>query len=498
MPDKRKTGREILSFAGCFLLAGLMGLFFAETTSPLRPHNECWDSLIFKAIGRLWAEGLTPYVDIFDHKGPLLFLIQRLCYSLPLLSPRWWIYLAETLFNGTTLWLGLRICRRAGYRGWFRGLLLLLTTVYWAMVVEYGNLCEEYSLPFVMLSLEAQIRQLQGKNQNHPPRYAFLYGLCFGCVCMIRVNNGLLIAVLTLFIALRLIHERRWKNLLCNAGAILAGFLLAVLPFLVYFGVKHALPEMLYAVWTYNFGYLKNGRQTMSLSALRQSLHLLPPIALCLGAGILHLFRKRWMAAACGLGAGLATAYICLAGYEFTHYFMMAIPLFALGFALLRVGEERWMNTLRRGVALLLIPCVVYPALRALPQKRVLPETTAEAEQYESFMTASRELVDLIPVEDRDHVSVYGYSSDLRLFLWTELQPVGRYCFLQAMTAEDDPEIGAYITRFYQSREAAYLIQNAAVDFLPEWGEAVRQGYEVIAQVEGPAETWLLYRRVEE
>lgn len=35
------------------------------------------DSTIFQLIGKSWLEGALPYKDIFDHKGPLIFLLTR-------------------------------------------------------------------------------------------------------------------------------------------------------------------------------------------------------------------------------------------------------------------------------------------------------------------------------------------------------------------------------------------------------------------------------------
>lgn len=47
-------------------------LFFSPTLSPLYTIEAC-DSSVFKLMGRVIIHGKLPYVDIFDHKGPMLY-----------------------------------------------------------------------------------------------------------------------------------------------------------------------------------------------------------------------------------------------------------------------------------------------------------------------------------------------------------------------------------------------------------------------------------------
>ena len=65
-----------------FVLSGLVwALFFSKTTSPLYT-DVGYDSAMFQTIGKYWAQGYLPYVDLFDHKGPLIFFINAVGYAL--------------------------------------------------------------------------------------------------------------------------------------------------------------------------------------------------------------------------------------------------------------------------------------------------------------------------------------------------------------------------------------------------------------------------------
>jgi len=65
----------------CFSWAFLI-LFFVSPDSYTHDMFYRWDSAWFFTCGKAWVEGLRPYVDFADSKGPLLWLIHALAYIL--------------------------------------------------------------------------------------------------------------------------------------------------------------------------------------------------------------------------------------------------------------------------------------------------------------------------------------------------------------------------------------------------------------------------------
>ncbi|MCD8012189.1 MAG: hypothetical protein LUG99_03270 [Lachnospiraceae bacterium] len=62
-----------------FLIIGsLLYLLAYSEASPLVRYTPDGDYSIFYVVGRGWLNGDLPYVQIFDHKGPLIFLIYML------------------------------------------------------------------------------------------------------------------------------------------------------------------------------------------------------------------------------------------------------------------------------------------------------------------------------------------------------------------------------------------------------------------------------------
>lgn len=65
-----------------FLVISIVYLFVVSLyTSPSNPYYNCYSG-IFYTLGNGINNGLLPYRDLFDHKGPLLFYtFMRLAHS---------------------------------------------------------------------------------------------------------------------------------------------------------------------------------------------------------------------------------------------------------------------------------------------------------------------------------------------------------------------------------------------------------------------------------
>ena len=66
-----------LALAACAALAALM-LLFASQCSPLYPINLWDDANCLLTVGRVMRRGGVLYRDIYEQKGPLLYLIHAL------------------------------------------------------------------------------------------------------------------------------------------------------------------------------------------------------------------------------------------------------------------------------------------------------------------------------------------------------------------------------------------------------------------------------------
>lgn len=106
------------------------------------------DSAIFQVVGKYWTQGYLPYVDLFDHKGPLLFLINAIGYMIyppsGVMVPQIICLYLSCLF----VWRAMSLYSSSHWRIFF----MLFTLIYYAAHYEEGNHVSEYALPFLSVA----------------------------------------------------------------------------------------------------------------------------------------------------------------------------------------------------------------------------------------------------------------------------------------------------------------------------------------------------------
>jgi len=431
---------------------------FAAGTTPLRPDEYLWDSALFQAVGKLWADGMTPYVDIFDHKGPLLFLVQKLAYHFS--KPRLALYVLESLMVSLSLGLGYQTLKLKWNRLLsFAGAVLM--AVFWLPLMEYGNLCETHSMPWIMLSLYFQMRWFTSEKRRHPPLYAWIYGLCFGANVMIRPNNGVLIAVVTFVITVNLAVRGEWRNILTNAMALLAGMACIMAPFIAYFQWKDALNEFIYATWTFNLIYAESLKFQLDWQGIRNVLFFITPALMCIGLSGVCCIRRKWLLAAMNALSAAATLFVTLSGVGYAHYFMLHVPLIPLAFFTMHeAGDEK-----RLWQWILVMVCAGFAVITlrtTLPyacQNFLHPPTQQEMAREEAYDALVEKLRSRIPAEERDQVALCGLLvTDAEIILKSDLHPVGRYCFLMEWHSRADNSIRRRFIQTLQSGQGQWVI----------------------------------------
>lgn len=252
----------ILHVILCIFIATLFVLVFSRSTSPLYPDYYAYggltdggDSLQFQTIGKAWLDGKVPYRDLFDHKGPIIFLVNALGFLLGG-GTRYGIVVLQVIALAVVIHYALRLARLVSTNRLWGGIVLVFTLIAYARAYVQGNSVQEYSLPFIFASVYYLVHFLQQpKGTNHPLKYAFLYGITISVCLLTQFSNALLVAPGVLVVMVLLIARRQWKNLWQNLALGLAGLLTIILPFVIYFATQGALLDMIYAVFTYNFEY---------------------------------------------------------------------------------------------------------------------------------------------------------------------------------------------------------------------------------------------------
>lgn len=208
-------------------------LFFISPDSYFNDLHSREDSAWFFMCGKAWMNGLVPYVDFADSKGPLLWLIYGVGY---LLSPT--NYLG--IFWISCIWYGLIYFFSYKTAALFldnrKAVLssVLLSIAFFNPWFHDEIRAEDFSLLFVSISLY-ELCSIIWTECPKKERKFFTLGVCFSALLMIKFNIAalLLIIILSSIIVFAKDNGSIWKSMIyCVAGGTLL-----LLPFIAYFAL---------------------------------------------------------------------------------------------------------------------------------------------------------------------------------------------------------------------------------------------------------------------
>lgn len=176
-----KDSLENMAVTAFILAAAFVLLLKSPLHFWLRADAET-DSSVYKTVALMISRGYMPYRDSFDHKGPLIYLINLLGMQIDEYCGVWvleFIAICVT-FAGIYKIARLRCGKILSY---------VCVLVSGALLYDYfegGNLVEEYAMPFIAVSLYIFLDYFL----NHKlSRFRLaVCGGCLGAVFMLRPN----------------------------------------------------------------------------------------------------------------------------------------------------------------------------------------------------------------------------------------------------------------------------------------------------------------------
>ncbi len=231
-------------------------LGICSKSSPLYPLNDWVDVQCFFTMGRSILDGLVPYRDLYEQKGPVLYFL----YALAALISRdsfWGVFLLETVTFGLFLYFsGCIAALYLGKGGRVYGIIAILALVIpISKAFAHGGSCELTSLYLLSYGLYSVLRALQKKRALRFGE-AFLNGIFAAFALYIKFTMlGFYLGLAAFVIVWYVSCKYPGKVLLATIGQFLLG--MAAVSGLVfgYFALHGAVEDFL-TVYFYNNMFL--------------------------------------------------------------------------------------------------------------------------------------------------------------------------------------------------------------------------------------------------
>jgi hypothetical protein len=334
-------------------------IFFA--LSPLRGGFPLHDSAVFLSMGRSFLEGQILFRDIFDHKGPIIFLINALGLLIGFGS-----YYGVFLLQLVNLFLMLLVINKLfeDASPSLRYLAFAVTLLFLNHGLEGGNATEEY---IALASMISVMLYFKGEKVKF---FYVLQTLLLSYVFYIKPNG---ITVIASIMLIRFIEEFRWKEIgksLMAALQFILTFGAVTGIFVGYFAFHGALPEFFDGLIFFNLKYISTSLiariDAMITLNMRFTVELLVSAA---ALGVLFYKKAYKDVLKLVLTAGLTLFSIALAGRPYPHYFMIYLPVVIFS---LRLIKDK-ISLPEVPYRILLIPTVLMALLTISPNGRGVP-----------------------------------------------------------------------------------------------------------------------------
>jgi len=226
----------------CFVVA-IGVLLFTSKNSFFYPFNDWVDANAFFTVGKGIFRGVIPYLDVFEQKGLLLYLLYGIG-SLISYNSFHGVFIVEVILFSIFLYyigkiVSLLFCDKVNYIVLPLFSLLVCTSPFFV----HGGSAEEICFPFIAVSLYYFVRHFEKKEMSY--KEIVLNGVMAGCVFMIKYTvTGFWIGFI-LFLFIDYLLRRDFKKAFLGGIYFILGMVIPIVLSCIYLASVGALKEFI-------------------------------------------------------------------------------------------------------------------------------------------------------------------------------------------------------------------------------------------------------------
>jgi 4-amino-4-deoxy-L-arabinose transferase-like glycosyltransferase len=476
--------QPLRSAALLILLAGLVILFLMPLFNA--PFER--DQGTYATIARGWMRGALPYRDLWDNKGPLLFLwyvASFACLGENVVAPRVAAALAAALCVPFVWDAARHLFGRQEAR---------LSAILFAL--SFGNVHLQVTANgevFMLLPLTAGLWAFALGVRKGPIPWYLLAGFLTSQAVLTRQS-----AILTFLgygawlggISLR--HPSEWRRQLAGGIALCAGAALGALPFAIYFARRGALHDLWYALFGFNVVWVIRGSLWLKLvpalffapGALLGGLILWIMTAV----GLWRLWRRDDRAAwlvICVVAASEAAAQA--AGQGAAHYSIQLLPGAAIAAAFGLPQLLRWWDAGRHSVRICLAAAgLVTVAVSLSAYTRPTAEGRFMAQymfgNYAHDAVAAPAVAEAVAAHSAPTECVYEWGRSSEIYFLANREPCSAW--FHDRPYEVDKTVVARVMADLSRRRPAVILLTGKIPPPPELMRLMADRYRYVGAVE--------------
>lgn len=265
---------KIVKLFFIFITAVLV-ITLASKNSPLYCFNDWWDANAFMSVGKSWLEGIIPYRDLFEQKGPILYLIYLLA-SLVSKTSFIGVYILEIISLIITLIFVSKIInlfvKNINYN--YLGIIIFAFSSVLLKTFGHGGSAEEFTIPLFMISLYYFIRYMKF-NYEINNKTILLNGIIAGIVLWIKYSLLGFWFFFAASIFIIYVLKKEYLKAFYSSLLYLLGMFIVIIPILIYFYLNHAINDLVNVYFLVNINSYSSNNSIFGkiLNAITLSLY---------------------------------------------------------------------------------------------------------------------------------------------------------------------------------------------------------------------------------
>ena len=496
----RKTNVWKTVYPICLLFSAVF-LFLCTKSSPLFPLNDWVDANIYFTIGKGMMHGHVPYLDLYDQKGPIAFLIFGIA-SLISGTSFFGVYLVEVIAFSFFLFACYRIVALYTSRYALLTLPVFSAFILGSLSFSHGGSFEELMMPLFAWSLYDTLRYFKESYPNPVPMKMIARNALFAGIMLFGKFN--LLAFYFVWMAVLLIAQllqKQWKRAILSSALFLGVMFAVGIPFVVYFAANGALKDFYYYYFYSNiFNYSVTDTSSIwhtvfiIVKSVGAFSYRNPQMAALIALGLgWFTFQKREQARAIEkinvLGmAGLLACAIYMGGLGYRYYGLALTPFMALGMVPIVRLIEKWQALATKAwlkrVSFAVVSLLMLGLALLISDNRYMLSIQREDTPQAHFAQVMRQQ------KKEQDISLLCYAMpDAGFYLAADVIPPYRF-FTRVNVAL--PEL--------KSAQSGYLAERSAEFIVTRNLEIAPEGYVLIENQmfcsEGDNDTFRFYQRV--
>ena len=341
--SRKEVYKSIIVVVSVFLLAFIFSFQCSNNLFYTGPTLS--DSSVFKYVARVIIDGGMPYKDTFDHKGPLVYLLNVAGIHIAYWRGIWAVEFVTLFATFIVMYKIARIkCRRIT-----SFLLLVFAGSSLFKYFEGGNLTEEYAMPFIAISIFIFTNYFL--NNDISKLGLIVCGISFGVVCLLRINMIPVWVVMCIGVLIICIKRKDINSLFRYLGLFMIGVCIVVIPIILWLMSGDAFAPFIEDYWVFNKTYSATAGWALRESAF---VHFFNDtvIMMVIAAQIFNYLNGRKPFDLLYLVYIVGTLMmIAISGSVYMHYGMIIVPALIYPLANIisvtsKIDNNQWMGVI--------------------------------------------------------------------------------------------------------------------------------------------------------